>query len=82
MINLTTSLHDLSTFQNKFETICIAIKCNRNKNIICCCVYTHPNTDQDKFLQYLDSSIQKVAKEKKDLYIMGHFNFDLLKVTP
>ena len=45
---------------------------------MCCCVYRHRNTDQDKFLQYLDSSIQKVAKENKDLHIMGDFNFDLL----
>ena len=57
--------NDLSTCEKGFETIFIEIKHNRNKNIICCCVYRHPNTDQDKFLQYLDSSIQKVAKEKK-----------------
>ena len=70
--------NDLSTCQKEFDTICIEIKRNRNKNILCCCVYRHPHTDQDKFLQYLDSSIEKVAKEKKDLYIMGDFNFDLL----
>ena len=69
---------DLSTCQKEFETICREIKHNRNKNILCSCVYRHPNTDQDKFLQYLDSSMQKMAKEKKDLYIIGDFNFDLL----
>ena len=46
--------------------------------MLCCCVYRHPNTNQDKFLQYHDSSMQKMAKEKKDLYIMGDFNFDSL----
>ena len=69
--------NDLSTCQKEFETICI---CKRNRNIICCCVYKNPNTDQNKFLQYLDSSIQKMAKEKKGLYIMGDFNFDLLNL--
>ena len=46
--------------------------------MLCCCVYRHPDTDQDKFLQYLDSFMQKMTKKKKDLYIMGDFNFDLL----
>ena len=59
--------NDLSTCQKEFGNICIEIKRNSNRNIICCCVYRHPNTDQDKFLQYLDSSIQKVANKKKDL---------------
>ena len=67
---------DLSTCQKEFGTIHIEIKRNRNKNILCCCVYRHPNSGQDKFLQYLDSSMQKMAKE--NLYIMGDFNFDLL----
>ena len=60
--------NNLSTCQTEFETICKEIKRNRNKNILCCCVYRHPNTDQDKFLQYLYSSTQKVAKEKEDIY--------------
>ena len=70
--------NDLTTCQKEFETICIAIKLNRNKNILCCCVYRHPNTNQDKFLQFLDSFMQKMANGKKDFYIMGDFNFDLL----
>ena len=70
--------NDLSICQKEFETICTEIKCNRNKNILCFCIHRHPNTDQEKFLQFLDSVLQKVAKEKKIAYIMGDFNFDLL----
>ena len=70
--------NDLNICQKEFETICTEIKCNRNKNILCLCIYGHPNTDQEKFLHFLDSVLQKVAKEKKIAYITGDFNFDLL----
>ena len=70
--------NELSICQKEFETICTEIKCNRNKDILCFCIYRHPNTDQEKFLQFLDSVLQKVAKEKKIASIMGDFNFDLL----
>ena len=34
---------------------------------------------QTKFIQYLDLVASKVAKEKKLIYLMGDFNFDLLQ---
>ena len=67
----------MSMCQKEFETIYKEIKCNRNKNILCFCIYGYSNTDLEKFLQFLDSVLQKVAKEKKIAYIMGDFNFDL-----
>ena len=58
--------------------MCTEVKRNRNKNVLCFCIYRDPNTDQEKFIHFLDSVLQKVAKGKKTAYIMGDFNFDLL----
>ena len=70
---------DLSVCEKEFETIWVEIKPNHGKNILCCCSYRHPNTDKEKFIQYLDLVASKVAKEKKLIYLMGNFNFDLLQ---
>ena len=70
---------DLSVCEKEFEIIWVEIKRNHGKDILCCCSYRHPNTDKEKFIQYLDLVASKVAKEKKLIYLMGDFNFDLLQ---
>ena len=61
-----------------FETIWVAIKQKKGKNILCCCAYRHPDTDVDEFKDYLQNVFQKISKENKLIYLMGEFNFDLM----
>ena len=49
------------------------------KNIICGCVYRHPSGDIDDFINYVSKCLTKINNEKKECYISGDFNIDLLK---
>ena len=70
---------DLCVRDADFETVWVEI-CNPNaKNVICCCVYRHPNSDISKFNDHLHGKIEDLAKENKLIAIMGDFNIDLLK---
>ena len=40
----------------------------------------HPHNNHVEFFQYLDGCLDKLAKENKELYLCGDFNFDLLKI--
>ena len=40
----------------------------------------HPHNNCLEFLQYLEKCLTTLAKENKEVYICGDFNFDLLKV--
>ena len=70
--------NDLSILEDEFETIWIEIKNTKGQNVLCCCTYRHPNTDINKFNNYIDNIMQKISKENKLLFIMGDFNVNLL----
>ena len=69
---------DLSSLEDEFETLWIEIKNTKDKNILCCCAYRHPNTDVKKFNDHTDQIMQKISKENKLLFLMGNFNVNLL----
>ena len=69
---------DLSVCKDEFEMVGIEILNTKSKNILCCCVYRHPNTDAQEFVNYLDNLLQKLGKENKHIYFMGDFNLNLL----
>lgn len=46
---------------------------------MCAVNYRHPNANPDIFINYIDSSIDKIQREGKLCVILGDFNFDLLK---
>ena len=46
---------------------------------MCGCVYRHPKTDIDELTNYISKCISKISKEKKESFIAGDFNVDLLK---
>ena len=71
---------DLSQQHIDFESTWIEIKNNNSKNIICGCLYQHPQHDLSEFLQYLEKCLKIIAKENKEAYICGDFNIDLLKI--
>ena len=52
---------------------------DKTKNIICGCVYRHPNTDISIFQNYISKCLRLINNEKKTCYLSGDFNIDLLK---
>ena len=68
---------DLSKNTLSFEAVWIEI-IQKNKNIICGCIYRHPNSDINQFLEYFEKALSKVTKENKECYISGDFNINLL----
>ena len=44
------------------------------------CIYRHPAMDINEFnYYYLNPLLEKLAKEKKTVFLLGNFNVDLLK---
>ena len=70
---------DLSVIEDEYETLWIEIKTgSKAKNILCCCVYRHPNTDPKKFVDYMDNVFSKLSKANKSVFLMSGFNVNLL----
>ena len=65
--------------ENSYEAIWLEIGNNKSKNIVCGRLYRHPNTDIDDFTTYVSKCLTKISKEKKECYLLGDFNVDLLK---
>ena len=67
-----------------FESVWMEIKNKKTKNIVCGCIYRHPTklkSDYNEFNNYLDSTLNKLVSENKEIYICGDFNIDLLKIN-
>ena len=48
--------------------------------IIIGCIYRHRTMNLNEFNDnYLNILLQKISKEKKNVFLLGHFNVDLLK---
>ena len=74
---------DLNICHNLYESNWVEIKNINSKNIICGCIYRHPNDNNmsyEIFLSYLESCLSKLSNENKEIYICGDFNTDLLKL--
>ena len=70
---------DLNIIDNCFEGLWVEINNKKGKNIVCGCFYRHPSTDIDDFTKYISKCLTKINKEKKECYLLGDFNIDLLK---
>ena len=70
---------DLDTANQFYEGIWIEIENKKCKNIIVGCLYRHPSSDINDFELYLSKCLTMITKEKKECYIMGDLNVDLLK---
>ena len=71
-------LHDLNALEDEFETLWIEINTgHKSKNIVVCCAYRHPDTDTSKFIEYFESTLSKIDKNKI-ICILGDFNINLL----
>ena len=75
---------DLNVMLNKskeLESFFIEITNINKKNIICACIYRHPCMELEDFnQQYLNPLLNKLFMENKNLYLIGDFNADLLKI--
>ena len=60
---------DICMTTNEFEIICLGILSKNNKNTLCCCVYRHPNTDGQAFLDFINNTMQKTFKERKTYFL-------------
>ena len=73
---------DLSVIEDDFESLWIEIKNNKGKNIMCGCIYRHPNRDPDNFFEYIENTLSKIDNNKYQIFIMGDYNIDLLQYEP
>ena len=73
---------DIKVQTDLYESVWIEIKNNNSKNIVCGCIYRHPNQHISEFNNYIDSTLKKIiTDENKEVYICGDFNIDLLKIN-
>ena len=75
---------DLRVQNDILEAVWIEIRNKNSKNIVCGCIYRHPRSlkvDFDHFNKYMDSTLDKLTKERKEIYICGDFNTDLLRLN-
>ena len=70
---------DLSKAESGFEVLWIEIENNAHSNLLCGVVYRHSQGDITSFMEYLNSSVDKIHRENKICVVMGDFNLDLLK---
>ena len=64
--NVTASKrYDLTCRRNDFETIWVEIDNSKARNILCCYVYRHPNSDVAKFSEHLQEMLSYVENENK-----------------
>ena len=70
--------HGLNALQDEFEILWVEINTGtKSKNIVICCAYRHPDTDNTKFIEYLEATSFKVDKNKI-ICVIGDFNINLL----
>ena len=71
--------NDLGKLDDDFESIWTEIKNKKGKNFLYGCLYRHPNADTAKFMEYIESTLTKIDKNKYAVFLMGDFNIGLLK---
>ena len=69
--------NDLSGEHAGFESIFVEIVTDDSKSIVGC-VYRAPDNDIPSFIQSFDHHMQIIGQERKDIYLMGDFNVNLL----
>ena len=66
--------------ENEFQSKWVETSNGKTTNIVVGIFYRHPKKGkQQKFTEFTKSSLLKIRKEKKIIYLMGDFNFNLLK---
>ena len=68
----------LSITESGFEALWVEVLNDAQCNLLCGVIYRHPGGNIDRFMEYLNSSIDKIHGENKLCVLMGDFNLDLL----
>ena len=80
--NLTYSnRNDLQSADSCFETVFIEVNkenTNAKSNVIYGVIYRPPDSDIEKFTQYINTVLNTIKKEGKLAYLMGDYNINLL----
>ena len=63
---------------NEFTAKWIEIKNKKDSNILIASIYRHPSKKDTIFYDYLNSTLAKLMKEQKLIFITGDFNYNLL----
>ena len=61
--------NDLNIVDNSLEAVWVEIKNEKGKNIVCGCIYRHPNSDIDDFNKYISKCLTIINTEKKECYV-------------
>ena len=59
------------------EDLFLEITHDKHKNKIVGVIYRPPSSSFDTFLENLETCLQRLSNEHKDIYLMGDFNTDL-----
>ena len=73
-----TMLSEYSIATEDFETLWIEIHNLHKSNLLCGVIYRHQHGDLDKFMNYLNTTLDKIGHSNKLCTVMGDFNLDLL----
>ena len=71
---------DLNPTFASCETIFAEINVTKGRNILVGVIYRPPKANLEQFIIYLDKLLKKLSKENKQIYILGDYNIDSLKV--
>ena len=76
-----TEKPEMTVMTEYLECIFVEVACVSNKtkqNILIGVVYRPPNTDMTRFTEHITQIIKSMKTDKKQCYIMGDFNINLL----
>ena len=69
---------DFRVTDEEFETVWVEIKNIKSKRILCCCAYRHHSSSPEKFTDHIETILHNLARENKNIFILGDFNINLL----
>ena len=70
-LKFTTTRSELTTSKDEFETLRIEIQNDSHHNMLCGVIYRYPRGNLDCFMDYLNSTIDRIHRENKYCIIMG-----------
>ena len=74
---ITNLLHEFTCSESNYEMLFIELT-SSPKPVVVACVYRPPSTDVSVFNEKLHNVLEILESEKKDIYILGDFNINLL----
>ena len=70
--------NDLTCITPDYEIVSIETNEPLKKPIVITCIYRPPSSDIPCFIEKMNSVLELLDSERKEIYIMGDFNIDLL----